>query len=99
MLVTTSRSVRSRSCARAGRYTTGIGLKLLLRDQHIIHVRVAGEPPFAGKRIVDDTGPVDHPYAAAPHKAREFVRRDETLPFMRALGQPAQHVFGADDRQ
>src|SRR3569623_2640026 len=70
----------------------------LLRHHHVIHIRVAGDAPLPAKRIVYDTGAINHPHAVAAHETRELVRRDEALPFMRALRQPAQHIFSADDR-
>ena len=40
----------------------------------------------------------NNPFAAA-QRGRQFVRRHELLPAMSSGREPAQHVFGADDRQ
>ena len=45
------------------------------------------------------TGLVTHPKAGAGGRDSEFVGGDELVPTVGAAGQPAQHIFGADDRE
>ena len=42
-------------------------------------------------------GAVEHLEPGAPDRRRDFVRRDELVPVVRAARQPAQHIFGAHD--
>src|SRR5262245_51663361 len=69
------------------------------RDHHVVHVHVGGQPPAVGEEIVDHPGLVDHGEAVPLERGFELVGSDELLPLVRAARQPAQHVFGADDRQ
>src|SRR5579872_141320 len=71
----------------------------LLRDDHVIHVHVGRELPAVGKQIVDDAGFVAQPQPALLDRDLELVGGDELLPLMSAARQPAQDIFGADDRE
>src|SRR5262249_17878697 len=67
--------------------------------EHVVHVHVAGELPAVGEKIVDDAGLADQREAALLERDLELVRGHELVPLMRAARQPAQHVFGPDDRE
>src|SRR5919204_6393509 len=69
------------------------------RDYHVIHIHVARELPAIGEKIVDDAGLVDDGESVPLERRLELVRRDGLVPSVRTARQPAQHVFGADDRQ
>ena len=51
------------------------------------------------QHVVEDAGLIDAVHAIAGEGFIEFCRRDELVPAMRALRQPAENVFGADDCQ
>src|SRR5262245_26000735 len=66
---------------------------------HIVHVHVGRELPAVGQEIVDHAGLVDDAQPMPLERRLELVRSDEFVPLVGAAREPAQHVFGADDRQ
>src|SRR5947199_10645680 len=74
-------------------------LRRLLRRDHVVHVHVARALPAIGDEIVDHAGLVDHTQPMPLEHGLELVGGDEFVPTMGATRQPAQHVFGTDDRE
>ena len=71
----------------------------LLRGHHVVHVHVRRQLPAVGEQVIDHAGLADHAQPALLERDLEFVRGHELFPLMGAARQPAQDVFGADDRQ
>ena len=69
------------------------------RREEIVDLDIRGQTPVAGAQPIADAGHFDwvQPVAAQPED--QFGRPHKLAPVMRAARQPAQHVFGADDRQ
>ena len=58
-----------------------------------------GEAPFAAEGPVGHAGERRDPHAVTAQQRFHLRRPDEFRPVMRALRQPAQEIFRADDRQ
>src|SRR3984957_16870019 len=84
-------AVRRTASLRDGRAS-----RRLLRDHHVVDVRVARELPAVGHKIVDDAAFAGDMQPAPLDRNLEFVRRDELVPSMGAARQPTQDGFGAD---
>src|SRR5262245_355108 len=73
--------------------------KRAFRDHHVVHVHVGRALPAVGQEIVDHAGLIDDAQPMPLERRLELVRSDEFIPLVGATRQPAQHVFGSDDRQ
>src|ERR1700688_4044319 len=69
------------------------------RRNEVVPPQILRHPPLPPQRVVDHPLPPSHPEPRRTQRRCEFVRRHELLPAVGARGEPAQHVFRADDRQ
>src|SRR4051794_21877572 len=69
----------------------------LYREGVVVDVEVADARPRAGERVVAEAREIDQGEPGAAQPVRQLGRANEFRPVMRAGGQPAEHVFRADD--
>ena len=91
---------RSRAGSQPRGRVLGPEVRSALRRQHVVHVDVGGQLPAVGEQIVDHARSRRSPAGRCCSIAiSSSFGRDELVPLMGAARQPAQHVFGADDRE
>jgi hypothetical protein len=71
----------------------------LFGDDEVIDAEVARNRPFARKNVVFDAGQADGIQPMTPQPENELRRTQEFAPIMGTARQPAENIFGADDRQ
>ncbi len=70
---------------------------LAFRRHNIIDRHIGTFLPFAGERIKDNAGLVDDMQIGGAQCRGKLARRHELRPFMRALRNPVQDIFGAEN--
>src|SRR5260370_30065275 len=69
------------------------------RDRYVVHCCIARDLPSVGEKIIDNSSLVYDAQPLTLERRLELVRSHELIPSVRAAGQPAQDVFGAENRQ
>src|SRR5579872_3728149 len=68
-------------------------------EEQIVNAEILSEAPFACQEIVGEAANFPHMKAPPTQTRGEFGGSQEPVPAMSAAGEPAQHIFGTEDRE
>jgi hypothetical protein len=69
------------------------------RRQHVVDRKILRLGPLAAAPVVTEAGEAYRLETGPAQAQHEFRRTDKAVPLMGAARQPAEDIFGPDDRQ